>query len=34
VIYDQPASLLVDQLISWGVLDPDARRAVREDDSI
>ncbi|MEZ0068660.1 transcriptional regulator with XRE-family HTH domain [Streptacidiphilus sp. MAP12-20] len=34
VIYDQPASLLVDQLISWGVLDPDARRAVREDDSV
>ena len=34
VIYDQPASLLVDQLINWGVLDPDARRAVREDDSI
>lgn len=34
VIYDQPASLLVDQLISWGVLDSDARRAVREDDSV
>ena len=34
VIYDQPASLLVDQLITWGVLDPDARRAVREDDSV
>jgi transcriptional regulator with XRE-family HTH domain len=34
VIYDQPASLLVDQLINWGVLDPDARRAVREDDSV
>jgi transcriptional regulator with XRE-family HTH domain len=34
VIYDQPASLLIDQLISWGVLDPDARRAVREDDSV
>ena len=34
VIYDQPASLLIDQLINWGVLDADARRAVREDDSI
>ncbi|MEY9963923.1 transcriptional regulator with XRE-family HTH domain [Streptacidiphilus sp. MAP12-16] len=34
VIYDQPASILVDQLINWGVLDPDARRAVREDDSV
>jgi transcriptional regulator with XRE-family HTH domain len=34
VIYDQPASLLIDQLINWGVQDADARRAVREDDSI
>ena len=34
VIYDQPASLLIDQLITWGVLDADARRAVRDDDSV
>jgi hypothetical protein len=34
VIYDQPASLLIDQLIAWGVLDADARRAVRDDDAV
>ncbi len=30
VIYDMPASALVEQLIAWNVLDPDARRAVIE----
>ena len=29
VIYDLPPSELAEQLISWGVLDPDARRAVQ-----
>jgi hypothetical protein len=28
VIYDQSPSVLTEQLISWGVLDADARRAV------
>jgi transcriptional regulator with XRE-family HTH domain len=28
VIYDQSPSVLVEQFIAWGVLDPDARRAV------
>jgi transcriptional regulator with XRE-family HTH domain len=28
VIYDQQPSILTEQLISWGVLNPDARRAV------
>jgi transcriptional regulator with XRE-family HTH domain len=28
VIYDLPPAALVDQLITWQVLDPDARRAV------
>lgn len=28
VIYDMPPSMLAEELISWGVLDPDARRAV------
>ncbi|GLW57163.1 transcriptional regulator [Kitasatospora phosalacinea] len=33
VIYDQSPSILTEQLISWGVLNPDARRAVREEDA-
>lgn len=28
VIYDEPPSMLADQLITWGVLNPEARRAV------
>ncbi|MGL5857833.1 MAG: transcriptional regulator BldD [Angustibacter sp.] len=28
VIYDMPPTQLAEELISWGVLDPDARRAV------
>ena len=28
VIYDMPPAALADELITWGVLDPDARRAV------
>ncbi|HEX8496221.1 MAG TPA: transcriptional regulator [Actinomycetales bacterium] len=28
VIYDMPPAALAEELISWGVLDPDARRAV------
>jgi transcriptional regulator with XRE-family HTH domain len=28
VIYDMPPASLTEELISWGVLDPDARRAV------
>ena len=28
VIYDQSPSVLTEQLITWGVLNPDARRAV------
>jgi hypothetical protein len=28
VIYDLPPAALAEELISWGVLDPDARRAV------
>jgi transcriptional regulator with XRE-family HTH domain len=28
VIYDEPPSALAEQLISWGVLNPEARRAV------
>jgi transcriptional regulator with XRE-family HTH domain len=28
VIYDQPPSLLAEQLVGWGVLNPEARRAV------
>ena len=31
VIYDQSPSVLTEQLISWGVLDADARRAVHEE---
>jgi transcriptional regulator with XRE-family HTH domain len=30
VIYDMPPAALADELISWGVLDPDARRAVEQ----
>jgi hypothetical protein len=30
VIYDMPPSALIEQLIQWNVLDPDARRAVIE----
>ncbi|NEE46081.1 transcriptional regulator BldD, partial [Streptomyces sp. SID8455] len=33
VIYDQSPSVLTEQLISWGVLDADARRAVSHDES-
>ena len=33
VIYDQSPSVLTEQLISWGVLDADARRAVAHEDS-
>jgi transcriptional regulator with XRE-family HTH domain len=33
VIYDQPPSILTDQLISWGVLNSDARRAVDAEES-
>ena len=28
VIYDQPAGLLAEELIAWGVLNPEARTAV------
>lgn len=28
VIYDEPPSVLTEQLITWGVLNPEARRAV------
>jgi hypothetical protein len=28
VIYDEAPSQLADQLISWGVLNPEARRAL------
>ncbi|NHC46000.1 transcriptional regulator BldD [Motilibacter aurantiacus] len=31
VIYDQSPSVLTEQLITWGVLNPEARRAVVED---
>jgi transcriptional regulator with XRE-family HTH domain len=31
VIYDQSPSVLTEQLISWGVLNPEARRAVSDD---
>ena len=30
VIYDEPPSQLADQLIAWGVLNPEARRALNE----
>ena len=33
VIYDQSPSVLTEQLISWGVLNPDARRAVQTEES-
>jgi len=33
VIYDQSPSVLTEQLISWGVLDADARRAVSHEES-
>jgi hypothetical protein len=29
VIYDMPPTQLAEELIRWGVLDPEARRAVR-----
>lgn len=32
VIYDQSPSVLTEQLISWGVLDAEARRAVQHDE--
>ena len=32
VIYDQSPSILTEQLISWGVLNPEARRAVELTD--
>jgi hypothetical protein len=32
VIYDQSPSVLTEQLISWGVLDADARRAVGHEE--
>src|SRR5215216_3849353 len=32
VIYDQSPSVLTEQLIGWGVLDADARRAVAHED--
>ncbi len=32
VIYDQSPSVLTEQLISWGVLDADARRAVTHEE--
>ena len=28
VIYDEPPSQLADQLIAWGVLNPEARRGL------
>ena len=28
VIYDQPAGILAEELIAWGVLNPEARTAV------
>ena len=31
VIYDQSPSVLTEQLITWGVLNPEARRAVSDD---
>ena len=31
VIYDQSPSVLTEQLIAWGVLNPEARRAVTDD---
>ena len=31
VIYDQPPGVLTEQLITWGVLNPEARRAVPMD---
>lgn len=33
VIYDQPPSVLTEQLISWGVLNPEARRAVENSSN-
>ncbi len=30
VIYDEPPSVLTEQLITWGVLNPEARRAVND----
>jgi transcriptional regulator with XRE-family HTH domain len=33
VIYDVPPAMLVEELIGWGVLDPDARRAVSLPES-
>jgi transcriptional regulator with XRE-family HTH domain len=32
VIYDQSPSVLTEQLIGWGVLDSDARRAVQHEE--
>ena len=32
VIYDAPAVVLAEQLIAWGVLNADARRAVAADE--
>jgi len=32
VIYDQSPSVLTEQLIGWGVLDADARRAVQHEE--
>ena len=34
VIYDMPPVALTEQLITWGVLDADARRAVRARDDL
>ena len=32
VIYDVPPAVLAEQLIAWGVLNADARRAVAAED--
>ena len=32
VIYDVPPAVLAEQLITWGVLNADARRAVASED--
>ena len=34
VIYDQSPSVLTEQLINWGVLDADARRAVAHEEGL
>ena len=34
VIYDESPSVLTEQLITWGVLNPDARRAAEQQEQL